>query len=146
MLISNLRFCSKVLRGSSLCRSNQILKSIRTSGGFTYTRLSSKSDIQDQSGHPEEPRPTERLSDPPLTHPPCTINLQSSPVLPTRISFKIQYRNKRGDTRVILFFSFLFTHPWIPYLENNGSPGDWWRKNFGRKWKKITFFIHILSK
>ncbi|CAB1435560.1 unnamed protein product [Pleuronectes platessa] len=35
------------------------------SAWFTYTRLSSKSDIQDQSGHPREPQPAERLSEPP---------------------------------------------------------------------------------
>lgn len=36
------------------------------SAWFTYTRLSSKSDIQDQSGHPREPQPVERLSEPPF--------------------------------------------------------------------------------
>lgn len=36
------------------------------SAWFTYTRLSSKSDIQDQSGHPREPQPAERLSEPPF--------------------------------------------------------------------------------
>jgi len=43
------------------------LSSSGMSGCFTYTRLSSKSDIQDQSGHPGELQPAERLSEPPFT-------------------------------------------------------------------------------